>query len=113
MGVKVGQITHVEAPPTGKKAIYRLTLASGQRVYVPRTLLESLPAGIPPDAAFVFVERGFLGRVGWVGTLEAVAAAVAAGQVSPGEAMAAGLHADGSLPTLDEALDAAAKSRRR
>jgi len=78
VAVHRGVIVAIEEPPTQKRAILRVTLADGRRVYVPRLLWEQALAHMGNGAEYIFVERGLLGRTCWVGTWEEVPFACAA-----------------------------------
>ena len=90
MGVYVGSIASIEEPPTRARAILRVTLGDGRRVYAPRQLLDQALLRNGPGAEYVFVERGVLGRTHWVGTWDEVRWAVREGTLSVQEGMAAG-----------------------
>ena len=82
MGLKRGYIVADTTPTVRDARIRRVRLHSGDQVYVPLSVLRGLLERHSPAAEFFFVERGFLGRTAWAGTLAELQAAVSQGIVS-------------------------------
>jgi hypothetical protein len=93
MGVKRGRIKSIELPPTASKRIARVTLDDGGRVYAPTQTLEAAldRPDEETDEEFVFVERGFLGRVSWMGTVGEAMDALVDGRITSREAEQGGV----------------------
>ena len=98
MGIRVGKVIEVEAPPGGKQAILRVTLNKGGRVYVPTSLVSE---PFDPEHQYIFVERGRLGRTEWYGTWEDIPAAIQGGFMTSAEAQSMGYTAEGYFDVSD------------
>lgn len=90
VGVKRGRIAHVDLPPTSAKRVARVTLSTEERVYAPRALLDEA-RDRHGDAELLFVDRGLLRRVGWLGTEGEAIDALVDGVISAKEAQEGGI----------------------
>lgn len=79
MGIKHGRVVQEDTPGNDTK-IRRFRLEDGTRVYLPLALCQRLLER-PPTEELYFVERGFLGRTEWVGTIAELRIAITQGLV--------------------------------
>ena len=79
MGLKHGHIVR-EDTPAGDNRIRRFLLDTKAHVYLPLVLADRLFT-YQASRRFFFIERGFLGRTEWVGTIDDLRAALVKGEL--------------------------------